>query len=158
MLIESNKVVSFCYRLSDEEGKLLEECPKDKPTVYLHGHRNIIPNLEKALLGKQKGDEFSVTLEPALAYGPRNEDSQKRVPIKHLLTKGRLKPGMVVSLQTENGPKQAMIIKVGKFNVDVDTNHPFAGKTLTFDIAVQDVREASKEEAAHGHAHGMGGH
>jgi FKBP-type peptidyl-prolyl cis-trans isomerase SlyD len=62
------------------------------------------------------------------------------------------------SIQTERGQKQATVKKAGKFNVDVDTNHPFAGKTLKFDVKVVDVREASSDEISHGHAHGVGGH
>jgi len=41
---------------------------------------------------------------------------------------------------------------------DVDTNHPFAGKTLQFEVDVVAVREATAEELDHGHAHGVGGH
>ncbi|HEY4732751.1 MAG TPA: peptidylprolyl isomerase, partial [Gammaproteobacteria bacterium] len=42
--------------------------------------------------------------------------------------------------------------------IDVDTNHPLAGKTLVFDIDVVDVRAATSEEIAHRHVHGAGGH
>ncbi|MDX1450991.1 MAG: peptidylprolyl isomerase, partial [Oleiphilaceae bacterium] len=70
----------------------------------------------------------------------------------------RLKPGMIVAINTEDGPRQVMVLKAGKFNVDVDLNHPLAGKTLTFNVTVDGVREASEEEVAHGHAHGVGGH
>jgi len=64
----------------------------------------------------------------------------------------------VVSVQTNQGVRQVTVVKVGKFNVDADTNHPLAGKTLTFDIEIMEVRAASAEEKAHGHAHGVGGH
>ena len=73
-------------------------------------------------------------------------------------SKAKLKPGMIVSINTEEGDKQVMVIKAGKFNVDVDTNHPLAGKTLTFDVDVQGVRDATGDEISHGHAHGVGGH
>ena len=65
---------------------------------------------------------------------------------------------MVVALNTKDGTRSARIIKVGKFNVDVDANHPYAGQTLVFELEVVEVREASQEEQAHGHAHGAGGH
>jgi FKBP-type peptidyl-prolyl cis-trans isomerase SlyD len=52
---------------------------------------------------------------------------------------------------------QAVVRKVGRFNVDVDANHPLAGKTLTFDVEVMDVRDATEEESTHGHVHGPGG-
>ena len=50
------------------------------------------------------------------------------------------------------------VVKVGKFSVDVDSNHPLAGQTLNYSIDIVDVRAASDEEKAHGHAHGVGGH
>ena len=65
---------------------------------------------------------------------------------------------MVVAVNTEDGPKQVIVVKAGKFNVDVDTNHPLAGKTLTFEVEIQSVRKASEDEVSHGHAHGPGGH
>ena len=49
-------------------------------------------------------------------------------------------------------------VKAGRHSADIDTNHPLAGQSLTFDIEIVDVREASEEEIAHGHAHGPGGH
>jgi len=85
-------------------------------------------------------------------------DSIQRVPLKHLRARGRLRPGMVAAVETEHGARQVTVVKVGKFNADVDTNHPLAGRTLSFDIEVLEVRAASEEEIAHGHAHGAGGH
>ena len=76
--------------------------------------------------------------------------------IKKSLSK--IKAGDVVTINTDDGGKQAVVVKAGKFNVDVDTNHPLAGKTLTFDIQIESIREATEEELAHGHAHGVGGH
>lgn len=158
MQIEKNKVISFHYRLTDEEGTEIENSYDGDPVAYLHGYRNIIQGLEQAMAGKQSGESFTTTVEPELGYGLRKESSVQRIPIKHLMTKGKLKPGMVVAVQTEHGARQVTVVKVGKFNVDVDTNHPFAGKVLNFAVEILDVRDASAEEIAHGHAHGVGGH
>ena len=130
----------------------------DEDMAYLHGKNAIIAGLEREMQGKQAGDEFEVTVNPEDAYGDRDENAKQRVPIKHLFQKKRLKPGMVVSVNTQDGPREVVIEKVGKFNVDVDTNHPLAGKTLHFKIKIEEVREATAEEIAHGHAHGPGGH
>ena len=65
---------------------------------------------------------------------------------------------MAVKVNTAEGPVDARIIKVGKFNVDLDLNHPLAGLSLTFDLRITEVRDASEEEIAHGHVHGAGGH
>ena len=154
--IAKNTVVAFTYELTDEAGSTLESSSESEPMVYLHGgYKNLLPKLELALAGKQVGDEISVTLAPEHAYGMRTEDSIQRVPIKHLLTKHkRYKAGMSVKVNTADGPRDVVISKVGRFNVDVDTNHPLAGKTVTFDIHVDKIREAEPNEISHGHSHG----
>ena len=157
MNIEDKKVVSFHYTLRDEHGEQLESSREGEPMTYLHGTGSIIPGLEKALAGKVAGDTFEVNVEPAEAYGERNEDGIQRVPAKHFKQAGRLKPGQVVVLQTRQGPRQLTVVKVGRFNVDVDTNHPMAGMSLTFDVEISDVRDATDEEVSHGHVHGPGG-
>lgn len=65
---------------------------------------------------------------------------------------------MKVVVNTQQGGWEAIVVKAGKFNVDIDSNHPLAGKNLDFELEVVDVRDASEEEIAHGHAHGVGGH
>ena len=162
MQIGADKVVSFHYRLSETNGELLESSHDAEPTLYLHGHSNLLAAMEQAMEGKQAGDKFTVELTPEQGYGQRKEGAVQRIPIKHLLDyaklKNKLKPGMKVAVNTEHGPWEAVVLKVGKFNVDIDSNHPLAGKQLTFEIEVVDVREATEEELAHGHAHGVGGH
>jgi len=162
MQITKDLVITFHYRLSDLDGKELETSKGGDPMAYLHGHGNIISGLEKAMEGKESGDVFSATIEAKDAYGNRVQDATQRVPIKHLHGSkkelARLKKGDVVTINTDQGARQVVIIKAGKFNVDVDTNHPLAGQDLVFDIEIDTVRAATEEEIAHGHAHGVGGH
>lgn len=158
MNIEKSSVVSFHYRLSDESGQLLEDSRTGHPILYLHGHRSMLPGLEEAMNGRTAGDCFQAILPPEKAYGARREQSDQRISKKHLLTKGKIAPGMTVQIRTEQGPEDAVVTKVGLKTIDVDGNHPYAGKTLTFDLEVVDVREATAEELDHGHAHGVGGH
>ena len=100
----------------------------------------------------------SPTVPPELAYGAHDPNGIQRVPIKHLATRGKIVPGQMVAINTRQGVRHARAVKVGHFNVDLDLNHPLAGKTLVFDIEIVDVRAATKEELEHGHAHGPGGH
>jgi FKBP-type peptidyl-prolyl cis-trans isomerase SlyD len=155
--IGKDKVVSFHYRLYEQD-TLLEDSEKSEPMLYLHGHDGLFKHLEDALDGKQKGQSVDVTLSPQQAYGVRQEVPLKRVPIKHLMPKRKPRVGDVFQVNTDNGQRQVVIRKIGKFNVDVDTNHPLAGKTLRFQINIEDVRDATDEELSHGHAHGAGGH
>lgn len=162
MQIAADKVVSFHYRLSETGGELLETSYDSDPTLYLHGHRGLLAALEEALEGKQAGDKVTVSLTPEQGYGQRQEGATQRIPIKHLLgyekIKNKIKPGMKVAVNTQHGPWDAVVLKVGKFNVDIDSNHPLAGKNLDFELEVVEVRDATADELAHGHAHGVGGH
>lgn len=162
MSISNDQVVSFHYRLSEVGGELLESSYEAEPTLYLHGHSNILPALETAIEGKSVGDKMTIELSPEEGYGVRKENATQRIPVKHLIgfekLKNKLKPGMTVAVNTQQGPWEAIVLKVGKFNVDIDSNHPLAGKQLSFEIEIVDVRNATDEELAHGHAHGVGGH
>lgn len=157
MNIEQNKVIKLHYKLTENEEELETTIGGD-PILYLHGHNNMLAGIESALEGKTTGDVVTITLEPKDAYGEAQDPVPRRVPRKHILTKGKLKPEMIVDVNTTEGAVPAKVLKVGLKTVDVDSQHPYCGKTLTFDIEILDVREASKEEISHGHAHGAGGH
>ena len=161
MLIEDNTVVSFHYRLSEPGQKIAEDSRTGDPVVYLHGHHQMLPGLESALVGKQAGETFTITLAPEQAYGLRRENAMQRVSIKQVLSakkNQKYKAGMTVQIQTQNGPREMVVVKAGLTTLDVDTNHPLAGKTLVFEMEVLEVRQATPEEKTHGHAHGAGGH
>lgn len=158
MKIESESVVRFHYTLRGEAGEELESSRGGEPSVYLHGANNVMRGLESAMTGKAAGDVFSATLAPAEAYGIRNPEKVQRVPVKHLVFKGKLQAGKVVQLNTGEGMRAVTVLKVGRHSADIDTNHPLAGQALTFDVEILDVRAATADELAHRHAHGPGGH
>ena len=158
MSIKDDSVVQFNYTLRDEQGEVLESNEGLEPIAYLHGHDNMMPGVENALVGKEVGTKFSVTLPASETYGERNEDAEQRVSVKHLQGAKVWKAGMRALISTDQGQRQVTIIKMGKFMATVDVNHPLAGRELTFDLEVADVRDATSEEIAHGHAHGKGGH
>ena len=158
MAIAKDTVVQFHYTLKDANGTVIEASHGNEPMAYLHGHGNIIPGLEDAMLGKEAGDEFTATVAPENAYGKRDETAIQRIPAKHLQGAKKWKKGMVAHVETDQGLRQVTVLKVGKFMVDVDANHPFAGKELTFEVKIEEMRPATAEEIQHGHAHGIGGH
>jgi len=156
MQISDKSVVSFHYQLFNADGELLESSRDSDPTVYLHGANNIVAGLETAMAGRSAGDSFQVELDNA--YGARVDTLLQRVPVKHLLFRGKLRAGMVAQLNTDQGRRSVTVIKVGRHSADIDANHPLAGQKLRFDVEITDVRPAQPEEIAHGHAHGPGGH
>lgn len=162
MQITKDTVVQFTYRIYELDGTELENNHDSDPVAYLHGHSNMMPGVEGALEGKAVGDSFTVELEPAQTYGEIQADSEQRIPLKHLqgAKQGvkKWQAGMTAVVNTDQGQREVTILKVGKFMVTVDSNHPLAGKTLKFELDVVDVRQATAEEVEHGHAHGVGGH
>lgn len=157
MNIDKNSVVRFHYTVSEHGQEPTETSEGREPLAILIGHGNIIPGLEEAMMGKAAGEKFEVDVPAAQAYGERRDGLTQRIPKKHF--EGQpLQPGMQVVLNTNFGPRAVTIQKVGMTVVDVDLNHPMAGKDLHFDIEIVEVREASAEELEHGHVHGEGGH
>jgi FKBP-type peptidyl-prolyl cis-trans isomerase SlyD len=158
MKIENNAVVRFHYTVAETGDAEVENSRIGDPVAILIGHKNIIPGVENALIGHEAGDRFEVTVSPEEGYGLHREGMTQRLS-KKVFPKGQpLQPGAQIVLKTDHGPRMVTVQKVGMTVVDVDLNHPLAGKTLNFDIEVIDVREGNAEEIAHGHVHGDGGH
>ena len=153
-------VVSIHYTLNDAAGVAIESSrERGEPVAVLLGRGGMIAGVERALEGRTAGERFSVTVAAEDAYGPRREDAIQRVSKKYFRNPERLKPGMATTLALKQGGRQTVMVhKVGMATIDVDTNHPLAGRDLSFDIEILEVRAAQPEELAHGHAHGPQGH
>jgi FKBP-type peptidyl-prolyl cis-trans isomerase SlyD len=120
--------------------------------VYLHGHQQMIRGFESALKGAKAGDKRNFMVMPADGYGLRNVNNTQRIPTKYLKHEGKLSVGQSINVNTDKGVKPGTIIKVGKFNADVDMNHPLAGKNLHFEVEIINIRAASQEEITQGQA------
>ena len=156
MKITKDTVVTITFRATDAQGKLLED--GKEPRAYLHGgYNNTLPGIEKALEGQEKGFAATLELQPEDAFGARDESLVQTIP------KSEFPPGVKVGGQLqgvdESGRQQVFTVKKIKGDtVHLDGNHPLAGQVLRFTLKVVDVKPASAEEVAHGHAHGAHGH
>lgn len=154
MNISQNCVVQFHYKLTNSDGETLDSSEGREPLKYLHGASNIVPGLEKALEGKSAGDKLKVEVQPDDAYGQVNPELVQKVPRAAFEGAPEIKAGMQFQAQSPSGEVQIITVKeVSGDEVTVDANHPLAGEVLHFDIAVEDVREATEDEISHGHAH-----
>ena len=155
--IAKDTAVKFNYTLKDDEGNILDQSPEGQPLAYLHGHSNIIPGLEQQLEGKSAGERVNAVVEPVDGYGEYQELAVQKVPRDNFQGVEDIQAGM--QFQSEAGG-QVMLVTVTDVNdeeVTVDANHPLAGKRLTFDVEIQEVRAATEDELNHGHVHGAGG-
>lgn len=153
MVIADQKVVSIHYKLTNDDGTVLQESAADEPLSYLHGSGNIIPGLESALSGKTTGDKLSVSVEPEQGYGARNDALVQELPRKLFEGIDVIQEGMQFQAQSDQGAQVITVTKVDGDHITVDGNHPLAGQTLNFEVEVDSVRDATAEEISHGHVH-----
>jgi FKBP-type peptidyl-prolyl cis-trans isomerase SlyD len=158
-MIKKDMVVSIKYRLTNNTGEVLDEADSADPFSYLHGHHQVIPGMEEGLEGLKQGDKKKLTITPEDGYGEVNEQLKLTLKKDVFPKDFPCEAGMQFQADLGSGHKSVFTITEVKGNeVLVDGNHPLAGETLNFDIEVLEVRQATKEELQHGHAHGKDGH
>ena len=153
--IEQDTVASVHYTGTfPDSGEEFDSSRGGEPLTFLVGHKGMILGFEREVMGAGVGDTRSFTLEPEDAYGMPSEDNVAEVPRVQFPQEMPLDLGMM--LMSESGPFR--IVAITDDTVRCDFNNPMAGKTLHFEVEVMDVRAATPDELAHGHAHGPGGH
>lgn len=153
MVIANKKVVSIHYKLTDDDGEVIQDSAAGEPLIYLHGAGNIIPGLESALKGKTTGDKLNISVDPEQGYGARNDALIQELPRDLFQGVEDVQEGMQFQAHSEQGTQVITVTKVDGDRVTVDGNHPLAGQTLNFEVEVESVRDATSEEVAHGHVH-----
>ncbi|MCD4678831.1 MAG: peptidylprolyl isomerase [Bacteroidales bacterium] len=147
-------VVSMHYKLTDNDGNILDNSEGSEPLTYLHGVGNIIPGLENALTGKVEGDKLQVKVEPADGYGEIMPELIQIIDKATFQGVDSVEVGMAFEAQAPDGSKQRIVVKEVKGDdVTINANHPLAGMALNFDVEIVGVREATEEEVAHSHVH-----
>lgn len=158
LTLADNRVGIIHYTLRNDSGDVLDSSSGGEPLAYLHGHRNIVPGLEAALVGKTSGDQITVAVAPADGYGERQGEGPQRIRRRELPSDVDLQVGMPLHGEDEDGNHFTLWVTDLKGAwVWVDINHPLAGATLHFEVEVLQVRDAVAVELEHGHAHGLDG-
>lgn len=168
MKISNNKVVSLTYDLSvlDENGEKshVETAGTDNPMVFLYGVSGLPDKFEENLQGLEQGSLFSFALTAEDGYGDYDEQALINIPktvfeVEGAIPDGMLEPGNYIPMaDSEGNQMQGRVVEIAGNEVQMDFNHPLAGKTMHFDGQVMEVRDATPEELAHGHVHGEHGH
>ena len=150
--VRKDRVVSIEFKLTDSDGTLLDTSEKSGPLSYLHGHKSMVPGLEKALEGLEAGAHKVVDLSAAEAYGERDESRIIELPRPQLPDDAFV--GAVIHGRQQGGAVTLLtVVELNDETAKLDGNHPLAGRDLTFDVTVVKVEQATAEEIAHGHAH-----
>ena len=153
--VANNIVVSMAYVLRIEDGQLIDQSEDGAPLEYIQGAKQIIPGLEKALIGLNVGDEKHVEVKPADGYGERDPDDIVDMPRGNFPESFDLSVGKPLKVRdSESGESfSAYVVECNPETVTLDFNHPLAGKTLHFHVKIVNLRQATEEELAHNHVH-----
>ena len=151
--IKDNLVVTLDYTLIVED-EILESTEDGEKIKFIQGIGQIIPGLENALYDMKVGEKKTVVIEPDDAYGDYDPESLEIAQKEEFSEEIPLDVGTFLDLRDdEDNVLSAQIIETDEDTITLDFNHPLAGKTLTFEITVADLRPASEEELEHGHVH-----
>lgn len=154
MKVEKDKVVEIHYTLRLANGEVVDSTDGEAPFPYLHGADNIVPGLEARLEGRRVGDRLSVPVAPAEGFGEYKEDLVHEIGLDAFPEEMDLAEGDEVFWVNDDEEEIPGIIEQIKDETMIaNYNHPLAGETLTFDVEIMNIREATAEELDHGHAH-----
>ena len=166
MKITANAVVEFSYEL-EVDGKVVDQCPKERPLDYIHGTGSLLPKLEEAIEGMEPGCTFDVTLAPVDAYGEIDPSRVIDLPKAAFEVNGEIRedilvPGNTIPMMNSMGAViPGVVLEVTADSVKMDLNHQMAGKTLHFTGEIVSVREATEKELTEGlhgeYVHSCGG-
>lgn len=148
MPIKKGDTVKLHFTAKLENGKLVESTRRKKPVKAKIGSKDLLPGLEKAIIGLEKGSKKKVKVPPSKGFGKKNKNLIQKVD-KSIFKKGaKLRKNATVEIQFEDGNKRrALVQEVKKDYLIIDLNHPLAGHTVTFDIEIVDVKRARKAKA-----------
>jgi len=159
MSIGTNKVVTLNFTLKDQYGNILDTTEGEQPFSFITGYRNILPKLESEIDSMLIGSKRIINISAADAYGDYNEEIVQVVGKEDFPPDFLLEVGMQYIASAPDGTKMPFtIISINDEYVTIDFNHPLAGKDLSFEVELLNVREATPEEIAHGHIQGLDGY
>ncbi len=156
--IEAGLVAIIHYTLKNDQGEVLDSSDGGDPLPYLHGHNNIVPGLENALVGKKVGEEVSVCVSPQEGYGMSDPNRIIKVPRDSFPEDADVSPGVQFMMQDDKGNVLPVwVTQVVDTEVTIDANHPLAGQNLHFTVTVSSIRQPTEEEIGKGHPNGLTG-
>lgn len=162
MNIQPNSVVALTYDLytnKDGEEVFVETADEANPLVFLYGVGMMLPKFEQNLTGLNPGDTYDFHLIAGDAYGDKDEKAVAELPIDMFKDVDHPAIDSFIPLQDNEGNHfKARVAEISENVVTVDLNHPMAGQDLHFIGKIIEVREATEDELAHGHPHGISGH
>ena len=156
--VQDGLVVSMDYKLT-VDGEVLDTSDGIGPLQFLAGYGNIVPGLEREMIGMKIGESKDVVVKPEDGYGEFDDEAFMEVPRSEFPTDMEIEEGVELNVTDEDGQNQyARVESLTAETVRLDFNHPLAGAELHFNVKVVALRDPTEEELDHGHVHEEGHH
>ncbi|HNW28783.1 MAG TPA: peptidylprolyl isomerase [Spirochaetota bacterium] len=147
-MVEEGKFVQIQYTGTFDNGEIFDSNVGLEPLEFQVGSGAIIAGLDRGIMGMKIDDEKNITIKPEDGYGDYNNDFVLTVPLAEMQSNFNPEPGMVISIQMENGSLiPARITEVNGETVILDLNHPMAGKTLHFAVKILAINDEAQLES-----------
>lgn len=133
--------VSVHYTGKLDSGDVFDSSRERDPLEFTVGEGQVIPGFDRAVEGLAVGESREVRLDVDEAYGRPREDLVVEVPRSQFPPQGDPEVGQQVQVQVAPGQNRiARITDVGDEAITLDLNHPLAGRALTFDVELVDIK------------------
>lgn len=137
--INHNTEVTLHFTLKLPNGEVVDTTTDKTPATFKVGDGSLLPGFEQSLFGLKAGDQRSFEIEPERGFGPGNPQNMQNVS-RDQFNEMELEPGLLVIFRDAAGGELPGVVKtIHDTTVDVDFNHPLAGKIITFDVEIIEV-------------------
>jgi FKBP-type peptidyl-prolyl cis-trans isomerase SlpA len=138
--INHDTQVTLHFTLKLPGGEVIDTTTDKSPATFTVGDGSLLPGFEHSIFGLKAGDKRSFQVEPERGFGPGNPQNIQSVS-RDQFNEMELEPGLLVIFRDAAGGEMPGVVKtIHDTTVDVDFNHPLAGKTITFDVEIIDVK------------------
>lgn len=145
--ISPESTVTLHLSLTLEDGTVAESTFDDEPLTFILGDGTLVEGLELGLYGLRPGDTQRLSLFPEQAFGLRDPEKVHRLPRADFPAEMALEPGCIIGFDTPEGEElPGMIVSTDDTSVEVDFNHPLAGRVVIFDVEIIDVVLADTDD------------
>ncbi|MCP4600059.1 MAG: peptidylprolyl isomerase [Proteobacteria bacterium] len=146
MKIQDGSYVVFEFKLTLHDGEELDNEDANRSIAFVVGQGHMLPAVEKQIIGMEAGQSATIFLEPKEAFGEHDPNAIAEIPRSSFPENAELKPGTAFKAKGPEGPVSFVIIAVKEDIVEVDRNHPLAGKRLRCEIKIHEVSELTEEK------------
>ena len=134
--IDAGTRVTLHFSIQLSNGDEVDTTRRGDPATFDFGDGNLLPGFEAALVGLKAGDDAQLPILAADAFGPHREDNIRRLRLTDFPNPAELEPGLMLSFASPEGELPGVVRTISGMEVEVDFNHPLAGRDIVFDVTI----------------------